>query len=52
MLGRIKRAALKKATRDSKAASAKASEDGFPILAELHQNAADDTMNRPTRRRR
>lgn len=52
MFGKIVKKALKSATRDSKAASAKASEEGFPILAKLHERAADDTMDRSTRRKR
>lgn len=48
MLGKIVKKALQEATRDSKAASARYSADEYPILAELHQNAADDTMNQIT----
>jgi hypothetical protein len=51
MLGKIVRKALQEATRDSKAASAQAQEDGFPILAQVHQAAADDTVKRTKSKR-
>ena len=52
MFGKIVKKALQEATRDSKTASAQAQEEGLPILAQLHQAAADDTVKRTTNRRK